>query len=530
MPIVKSIAIHDNVKATLKYILNPEKTEGLFLCNSLNCFTNAEDAYLNMKYIYENYTHHKFNEPLPAVGKRRVKAIHYIQSFKPDSNLTPELVHRMGCAFIRKAFGDNVQAVIATHVDKAHYHNHVLICTYGIDGHKFNDNYTTRRAIREHSDRVCLAFGVPYIEPKHKRGMSYGEWLHHKRGTSWKEKIRREIDTLVMTSKNFDELAATLEQRGYAIRYGERPAIKAPGQQRFVCFKTLGDDYTIANINTRILWRDDLGNASREDAYNKGQVLTICFAGIIAQLAKRIVEGKKREVKRDEELPYLPHNDRDVFQLGAQLALINKLNIHSIGELEAKMKEAQTAYDSAVKEFNAISEEYHRLDDLLIQYDNYCALENKPNKSLAEKMKLQLAKQSLARHGIKTLEDARKLELQKQDYDNRIAELKEKMQTNTNLLSAYREIIDTYNGISKGDYITHLMKSEEELETERRDSAQERSVPKHDTSAPKPIVLDTAPKPKQQESVQEKSEPKPDESSQKSTVPHKSRGRGRGRG
>ena len=50
MPIVKSIAIHDNVKATLKYILDPEKTEGLFLCNSLNCFTNAEDAYLNMNY------------------------------------------------------------------------------------------------------------------------------------------------------------------------------------------------------------------------------------------------------------------------------------------------------------------------------------------------------------------------------------------------------------------------------------------------------------------------------------------------
>ena len=252
MPIVKSIAIHDNVKAMLKYILNPEKTEGLFLCNSLNCFTNAEDAYLNMKYIYENYTHHKFNEPLPAVGKRRVKAIHYIQSFKPDPNLTPELVHRMGCAFIRKAFGDNVQTVIATHVDKSHLHNHILINTYGIDGHKYNDNYTTRRKIREHSDRTCLAFGVPYIETNRKRGMSYGEWLHHKQGTSWKEKIRREIDTLVLTSKNFDELAATLEERGYTIRYGERPAIKAPGQQRFVCFKTLGDNYTIDNLKSRI--------------------------------------------------------------------------------------------------------------------------------------------------------------------------------------------------------------------------------------------------------------------------------------
>ncbi|HBI53186.1 MAG TPA: hypothetical protein DDX72_10475 [Ruminococcaceae bacterium] len=293
--------------------------------------------------------------------------------------------------------------MIATHIDKAHYHNHILINIYGIGGHKYNDNYTTRRKIREHSDRTCLAFGVPYIETNRKRGMSYGEWLHHKRGTSWKEKIRREIDTLVLCCKNFDELAATLEKRGYTIRYGERPAIKAPEQQRFVCFKTLGDDYTITNIGTRIIWKDDLGNASLEDAYNKGQILTICFASIIAELAKRIVDGTKKENKREEKLPYLPHNDRDVYQLGAQLALINRLNIHSIGELEAKMEETQKEHDKAVKEFNTLTAEQHRLDDLLIQYENFRTLDGKSHKTLAEKMKLQLAKQSLSRHGIKSL-------------------------------------------------------------------------------------------------------------------------------
>ena len=85
--------------------------------------------------------------------------------------------------------------------------------------------------------------------------------------------------------------------------------------------------------------------------------------------------------------------------MGAQLALINRLNIHSIGELEAKNEETQVAYDSVVREFNSISEKYHRLDDLLVQYNNLRDLEDKPHKSLAEKMKLQLAKQSLSRHG-----------------------------------------------------------------------------------------------------------------------------------
>jgi len=516
------------MKQRLQYILNPEKTDGLFYCNSHNCFTNAEDAYLNMKFIYENFTHHKFEEPLPEKGKRRVKLLHYVQSFSPDDNVTPELAHRMGCAFIRKAFGDNVQVVIATHIDKAHIHNHIILNVYGIDGHKYNDNQATLAEIREHSDRVCRAFGIqPIMNNKHQ-GVSYKEWDAQRKGTSWKEQTKREIDTLVLCCKNFDELAATLEERGYRIKYGGLTSILAPGAKRFTRLKTLGDDYTIDGIKSRIEWRDDLGNASRDDSYNKGGTLTICFAGIIAELAKRIVDGTKKENKREEKLPYLPHNDRDIHQLGAQLALINRLNIHSIGEVEAKIEETQAAYDSIVKEINAITQEQHRLDDLLIQYNNLRELEDKPRKTLTEKMKLSLAQKSLARHGISSPEDARQLELQKQECDDRISELKREMEIKTNLLSAFKEISDTYNGISKGDYITNLMKSKQELEAQRRASAQERAEPKHDTPAPKPPVQHTALNPEKQESVTERSEPKQDEPAQKPTVQHKSRSRGRG--
>jgi len=512
------------MKQRLEYILNPEKTDGLFYCNSHNCFTNAEDAYLNMKFIYENFTHHKFEEPQPEKGKRRVKLLHYVQSFSPDDNVTPELAHRMGLAFIRKAFGDNVQVVIATHVDKAHLHNHIIINTYGIDGHKYNDNQATLAEIREHSDRVCLAWGIqPIMNNKHQ-GMTYREWEARRKGASWKEQTKRDIDTLVLCCKNFDELAATLEERGYAIKYGNYTSILAPGAKRFIRLKTLGEDYTIDGIKSRIEWRDDLGNASRDDSYNKGGTLTICFAGIIAELAKRIVEGKKREAKRDNSLPYLPHNDRDVYQLGAQLALINRLNIHSIGELETKMEETQATYDSIVKEINALTQEQRRLVDLLIQYENFRKLEDKPHKTLAEKMKLQLAKQSLSRHGIKSPEVARLLELQKQEYDDRIAKLQREMEIKTNLISAFREISDTYRDISQGDYISKLMKSEHELEAQRRASAQEKSAPKRDTPAPIPSVLDKSPNPEQMESVPEKSEPKPDKPAQKPINKTTSRG------
>lgn len=196
MPYVKCKAIHTGMKKRLEYILNPEKTEGMFFCNSHNCFPNAEDAYMNMKYIYENFTHHKFEEPLPEQGKARVKLLHYVQSFSPDDNVTPELAHRMGRAWARKSFGDNVQMVIATHTDKAHIHNHVIINVFGLDGHKYYSNKKTLSEVREHSDRVCLAFGIQPIMNNQHLGMSYKEWDSRCKGTSWKEQIRREIDVI----------------------------------------------------------------------------------------------------------------------------------------------------------------------------------------------------------------------------------------------------------------------------------------------------------------------------------------------
>ena len=466
------------MKERIAYILNPEKTEDMFWCNSYNCMTNAEDAYLNMKFIYENFTHRKFNEPVPENGKARVKLLHYVQSFSPDDNVDPALAHRIGLSLMRKAFGDNVQAVVATHVDKAHIHNHIIINTYGIDGRKFNSNKKTLAEIREHSDRVCLAFGIqPIMNNKHL-GMTYKEWDARRKGTSWKEKIKKEIDTLVLSCKNYDHLAATLEERGYVFKYGTYTAIKAPGQKNFTRLKTLGEDYTIENIRSRILWKDDLGNASREDAYNKGQALTICFASTITQLAKRIVDGTKKENKRDENLEYLPNNDRDVFQLGAQLALINKLKIHSISEVRTKREEAQKEHDKAVKEFNALTKEHHRLDDLLKQHDNYRELEDKPDKSLAEKMKLSLARQSLSRHGINSPDDVRQLEIQKQEYDDRIAEIQRTIDDKDYLVRALREIAATYLDISYGDYISKLIvEKKAQQETPQETPVQEKGTP-----------------------------------------------------
>ena len=105
----------------------------------MNCIPEPKCAYLAMKMVYEQISGYKFDE-LPKQGKGHVKAIHYIQSFDSKDNITPETAFKIGKLFITKAFGKNAQVVLATHLDKGHLHNHIIVNSYGIDGRKFYAN------------------------------------------------------------------------------------------------------------------------------------------------------------------------------------------------------------------------------------------------------------------------------------------------------------------------------------------------------------------------------------------------------
>ena len=160
MPIVKHICVHYNAKRTLRYVLDPDKTDDLLWATSINCMTEPDLAYTQMAAVYEQFARDHFNSPPPLQGKGSVKAIHYIQSFSPDDDVTPELAHRIAKAFVRYAFGDDAQAVIATHVDKGHIHSHIVLNSYSLSGQKFYANKTSLRRVREISDGVSKAFGI----------------------------------------------------------------------------------------------------------------------------------------------------------------------------------------------------------------------------------------------------------------------------------------------------------------------------------------------------------------------------------
>ena len=81
MPIVKHVCVCYNAKRTLRYVLDPEKTDDMLWATSINCMTEPEFAYTAMSAVYDQYAKDRFNSPPPKSGKGTVKAIHYIMSF-----------------------------------------------------------------------------------------------------------------------------------------------------------------------------------------------------------------------------------------------------------------------------------------------------------------------------------------------------------------------------------------------------------------------------------------------------------------
>ena len=472
IPYVKSVCIHTTVERSLRYILNPDKTEDCLLTASINCTTDSRDAYLQMKTVYNHFARDSFDRPPPLNGKGTVKAIHYVMSFADEENVTPELAHKIAKAFVRKNFGDEVQAVIATHVDASHVHNHVIINSYSLSGKKYYANRSSLRQARETTNGVCRAFGVkPALNFENKgRSMQYNEWEHRKNGTSWKEQIRQEIDRLIPAVNSLDELLQALEERGYEIKRGKYISIKAPGQQRFVRTKTLGEEYTEDSLKTRILYRE-VGAGATPSMDSKSQ-LRAAYVAVIGDVRILAEQRKKVQRKRIVTAEYSVDNDLDVYKLSAQLSAINKDRIASIGDLESRISNLRVDYEKQRQEINNYIEEHNRLVSLWEQTQLYKTLSAKDKLSAAEQLQMTVCRQAMDSNDIHTLADMDRLRERTENLSKKISALKENLEGCRQRYDVYSDIAKTYAEISHGDYISKLV--EEKMQRREQETKKKR--------------------------------------------------------
>lgn len=135
---------------------------------------------------------------------KQVLAHHLIQSFSPEDNLTPEQVHEIGRQTMMEFTGGDYEFVIATHVDKHHLHNHIILSTTNTSTlKKMRWQKNTLKNLRAISDKHAAKYGAKIIEPTMKN--SYTKYSAWRRQNNYRFEIKERLDFLLKHSLSLED-------------------------------------------------------------------------------------------------------------------------------------------------------------------------------------------------------------------------------------------------------------------------------------------------------------------------------------
>ena len=239
----------DAREGVIKYIKNKDKTEQCKFVSAFGCSENY--AFSDMVATQRMFERNR--------RKNGVVAYHIVQSFK-DFETTPEIAHKCGQELVKRLFEGKYECVLATHLDHAHLHNHIIInATSYFDGTKYKNNFKDYFIdIRGISDQICRENCLSVIDKPQRRGMHYGEWLALKQGRpTIRGGIRRDIDEIIKCSYTMEQFWQNLKKRGFVI-HRKGPNIKhtsiiAPNAKHPMRLDNLGKGYSEAEILERII-------------------------------------------------------------------------------------------------------------------------------------------------------------------------------------------------------------------------------------------------------------------------------------
>ncbi|MCI6528681.1 MAG: relaxase/mobilization nuclease domain-containing protein [Clostridiales bacterium] len=250
MAITKILYRNGGLRQAIDYITNPVKTNEQLLTDYVRCDPgHAAQQMMDTK---------------RALGKTAGRqCYHIIQSFKPDE-ITPELAHEIAKQFAAEHL-PGYEAVIATHVDKAHIHSHIVFnsvnAVTGKMYHSTRENYY--KQIRVISDRLCREHGLSVImEGKPSKAVSYIEWLRQSKGQpTFRSMLEADLRDAIADANNLGHFFLLMEHKGYEIHHGNRLGFRLRGQERYMYPERKNAAFTEENIDRAIY-----GNLSQIEA------------------------------------------------------------------------------------------------------------------------------------------------------------------------------------------------------------------------------------------------------------------------
>lgn len=103
---------------------------------------------------------------------------------------------------------DQFSYVVATHIDKHHIHNHIIICSTDLEGqHKYRDVKQSAKDLAQISDSLCREHELSVIQNPQDKTVSYDKWQGNQRRFTHRDELRMTIDTVLrMQPDGFDAL------------------------------------------------------------------------------------------------------------------------------------------------------------------------------------------------------------------------------------------------------------------------------------------------------------------------------------
>ena len=211
------------VGAAILYAADPGKTERQLYVTGVNCLpaTALEEM---------NATKRQYGKTGGIV------AFHGYQAFAPGET-DPATAHEVGVALAQELWGGRFEVVVATHLDKAHLHNHFVVNSVSFaDGRRFHRDAACYRAMREASDELCREHGLSVVESPGRGGARHhAEWRAEREGRpTWRSLVKADVDEAVGRAASMRQFHANLRAMGYDVKVGKDISVRPPGKERFV--------------------------------------------------------------------------------------------------------------------------------------------------------------------------------------------------------------------------------------------------------------------------------------------------------
>lgn len=226
-------------RPTLAYIIDPKKA-AVVSSIMLDDNKNYAEQFADTAKIWNK-----------AQSKNSRKYYHFIHSFSPDDNISPQKAHRLTDELCKKFFPHS-DIVIATHTDTNHIHSHIVINSVNFDDGKMLQISPKRyTAIKDFSNEIAERENLTVVDfrkpTKEAVRQSQAErQIILRGGTSWKQELAEVIDLALSSVNNLFDFEKFLNNYGVTLTRNTEKTIayKHPQKAQAIRGEKLGEKYT----------------------------------------------------------------------------------------------------------------------------------------------------------------------------------------------------------------------------------------------------------------------------------------------